>query len=161
MPYSLLGMCSGATLAFELTAALEAISGLRGPDSLIVINQASLTESALRAVDLSESAAKISDKEWLVEVAELPSEMVTDEVLEFFGPIIEADLTALRAYRYNANTINAHIVIVIGAARANFPLDVQDGWSALTRGTCELVSMTGLRPALNADLAALISKIVS
>jgi len=160
MPYNLAGMCSGATLAFELTAALEAIPDLRGPDSLIVINQLPPTESALMSADFGGSADELSNQDWLLNVAGLPPEMITDEVLKFFGPTIEGDMSALRSYKYSAHIINARIVVVIGTSRNSFPVDGKNGWPAFTKGTCELVRMSSLRPALDADLAALISRVV-
>lgn len=158
LPYSLVGMCAGAVLAFELAVALEEVQDLRRPDSLIVINQAPPADPAQHEAEPDGPDEEVSHQDWLANVAGLPTEMITSEVLEIFGPTIEADLAALSSYEYRGQILAANIIVVGGS-----DIPPQRGgyrWSAFTTGRCEYVKVAGTRPSLNAELGTVMSAVL-
>jgi surfactin synthase thioesterase subunit len=159
LPYSLVGMCSGAVLAFELAAALEEIENLRKPDSLIVISPTLLTDPVEKPAGPDGPAREASIEEWLSNVAGMPVEMITPEVLEVFGPTIEADLAALSSYEYGGKILTADIAVIRSSNGNPFPENDRYEWLTFTAGSCELVE-TPRSPKLDAYLGLLISSVL-
>jgi medium-chain acyl-[acyl-carrier-protein] hydrolase len=155
-PYSLVGMCSGAVLAFELAVALEETENLEKPDSLIVINPIPLTGAAGK---LAGPGSGVSTEKWLSNVAGMPVKMITPEVMEVFGPTIEADLAALGSYEYGGKILTTSITVVRSRSDGPLPTDNGHDWSTFTAGRCELVE-TQWPTELDADLGILISSVL-
>jgi surfactin synthase thioesterase subunit len=161
LPYHIVGMCAGAVLAFQLAAALEQARGLRGPESLIVIDQPPLGVASHDVAEAGEIGDRASNAEWLSDVVGLPPEMITDEVLELFGPTIEADLTAMSSYKYSGQILAAGIVVLLGADEGAEHVEEASGWAAFTEGRCELMRTVAARPHLDAGLGTLMSQAIS
>lgn len=149
-PYSIVGMCSGAIVGFELALALETVGDMPGPESLIAIGQVSPARFEAQAQeDFGHSSDDAAKRRWLEEVAGWKNEMISAEVLEAFGPTIDADLAALSSYRYKGGVLSANVVVIVGRDETAFPSEWVMQWSQFTKGTFKLLDIDGDRPILS------------
>ncbi len=97
-PCVLVGLCSGALTAFEAARHLTVRSGHR-PDALVVARQTAPSRTA----DTSAADEEFSAEEfqaWCAENFADRPELSAPSALEFFAPMLWADFSVTRGYRY-------------------------------------------------------------
>jgi len=138
LPYAIFGHSMGALLASELAQSLVA-HGLRPPSHLFVSGR-----NAAYLPPARKDTHTLQDAEFIAALAEryggLPQEMMEmPEFLEFYLPILRADMTLLETYEYRMRQkLACPLSVFAGKEDTNVSNEKLLAWQEHTSGTFEL-----------------------
>jgi surfactin synthase thioesterase subunit len=162
--YAMFGHSLGALIVFELARRLEHLHG-QPPSRLFVSGHPAphLPPNSGDALDLPLPQFR----ERLAGLAGTPEEILaSDELLELFAPLIQADLHAAGTYRFRPGpALSCPVTVYGGADDPEAPPETLPGWARHTSARCEVRVLPGdhfflhnerdvLLPQIAADLRA-------
>lgn len=132
VPFAFFGHSAGATLAYELTRALQA-RGSRGPEQLFLSAQPAPGRSRVRRLH------ELSDEDFAAEIARLGGidpELAEDEdVMEALLYTLRADFTLWERHSPEPDApLDCSITVLSGDSDPRAPLDEVKRWSEHTTG---------------------------
>jgi medium-chain acyl-[acyl-carrier-protein] hydrolase len=140
-PFALFGHSMGALIAFELSRALKA-TGRRTPLRLFA--------SGMRPPHIKGQYQihTLPDRQLVQALQALngtPAEIISDSSLvEFFLPLMRADLRLAETYRYMPGPLLDHpITVFSGLGDVTAPVDQQGEWQRLTCADCTVRFLEG------------------
>ncbi|MBO0931468.1 thioesterase II family protein [Fibrella aquatilis] len=142
-PYAIYGHSMGAILAYLLARRINQL-GLPEPVALILSGSKS-PRSRGAAPERPLSSLPDSDLiEVLEELGGFPSELLRDTVfLDFYFPIIRADLKALEDYRYSEKPPLSIPFFVLAGDREKITPDELNAWQSETTAPIETARFSG------------------
>lgn len=141
-PYALFGHSMGGKIAFAITRELER-RGAPGPRCAIISGA-----GAPHLPDRSAPIHALPDPELIAALRAYggmqPEVLAEPELLDYFLPILRADLEVSETYRVAAtDTVRAPIVALGGTEDPHVDRGELEGWAALTTGGAETRFITG------------------
>lgn len=133
-PFSVVGLCTGALIAYETARILER-DGARSPEALVVINQEA---PRFHCPLLGEPHRLPGDefRDWLLEHAHVPGELLTPEVFAVFEPMFRADLEAVETYEVGmGEPLRSDLVALHGGDAVGMSRDGVIAWEETTTGS--------------------------
>lgn len=143
IPYAIFGHSMGAVLAYELAQALRE-RGAPEPVGLFLSGRVAphleLSAKPLHGLAHDRFLAALEAR-----YGGLPREVLEDqEMLDFYLPILRADLRLIETYRYDSKpALNCPVLVTAGTGDTSVWMDGLEAWKEHTSGPFELKTYPG------------------
>lgn len=138
--YSFIGSCAGALTCFEILRRFQQ-EGVKAPNRLIVVNQVAPDEIEPDAGRALSELSKGDFREWLARETDASNLAFQDGLFDIFYPMLLADYSAARSYRYfGGDTLSCPITVLVTSGSSMDRISVA-GWNRMTTGSVSIVEV--------------------